>query len=376
MFWSGLFSRASRPVSPLVGILDVPPPRRSGGDRISEAMRNWTEERAEADLARTYAATPQTEPPLPDSPPPTPLNSAAELPGATLPSVNNGAEHQLDSDARAIQVFDSQSQLTPNYYETLQVSPRADAETIHRIYRIMAARFHPDNPASGDTGRFLKLNEAYKALSDDKCRAQYDAALQARETQPLPVFGPRMNVAGVRGETNRRLGVLALLYQRRSMNQTNPGIPVLELEHRMALPGGGLDFTLWYLRSKSLIQITEERSDYELTAAGVDQFELHSSRHQIVRQLLTTSGEPEKADSSEKSHGWYKHEELSVLGQNGTKRSENQKSFNSLYSTTSSPSFRTTRRPSSARKARSLGHSRRDRAKEHKPAPAFIEQAS
>ena len=77
-----------------------------------------------------------------------------------------------------------------------------------------AARFHPDNPISGDRRRFLQLNEAYEVLSDAGRRAEYDAALQAYEAQPLPIFGDTMFVAGLQGETNRRLGVLSLLYQR------------------------------------------------------------------------------------------------------------------------------------------------------------------
>ena len=36
-----------------------------------------------------------------------------------------------------------------NYYEILQISRNADQETIHRVFRIMAGRFHPDNPKSG-----------------------------------------------------------------------------------------------------------------------------------------------------------------------------------------------------------------------------------
>jgi curved DNA-binding protein len=32
-----------------------------------------------------------------------------------------------------------------DYYEFLQISPNADAETIHRVYRFLAARLHPDN---------------------------------------------------------------------------------------------------------------------------------------------------------------------------------------------------------------------------------------
>ena len=58
--------------------------------------------------------------------------------------------------------------MTPatDYYEVLQISRKADLETIHRVYRLMAARFHPDNPRTGDTEIFLRLNQAYEVLGD------------------------------------------------------------------------------------------------------------------------------------------------------------------------------------------------------------------
>ena len=43
----------------------------------------------------------------------------------------------------------------PDYYDVLQISPKADMETVHRVFRIMAARFHPDNPETGEPGIFL-----------------------------------------------------------------------------------------------------------------------------------------------------------------------------------------------------------------------------
>jgi DnaJ-domain-containing protein 1 len=77
-----------------------------------------------------------------------------------------------------------------DFYEVLQVSPNAEAETIHRVYRIMAARFHPDNPQTGDSERFLLLNDAYEVLSDAEKRALYDAARRVGECQPLPRAEP------------------------------------------------------------------------------------------------------------------------------------------------------------------------------------------
>ena len=44
-----------------------------------------------------------------------------------------------------------------DYYEVLQISPKADNETIHRVFRMQAARFHPDNKQTGNAERFMML---------------------------------------------------------------------------------------------------------------------------------------------------------------------------------------------------------------------------
>ena len=175
----------------------------------------------------------------------------------------------------------------PNFYEILQISPRADLDTIHRVYRIMAARFHPDNPVSGDHERFLKLCEAYDVLSRPERRMQYDTALRAQESRPIPIFETRVFVDGLEGELNRRFGILALLYQRRRLNQSSLGISTLDLETWMALPREHLEFTLWYLRNKGYVQILEENSDYAVTTAGVDYVEANSAKNPILYELLT-----------------------------------------------------------------------------------------
>jgi hypothetical protein len=178
---------------------------------------------------------------------------------------------------------------TPDFYEILQISPRADLDTIHRVYRIMAARFHPDNPVSGDHERFLQLCEAYETLSQPDRRAQYDCVLRAKEMQPMPIFEMRVFVDGLEGEVNRRFGILALLYQRRRINPASPGVSTLELEQRMSLPREHLEFTLWYLRSKLYLQIMEDNSDYAITAAGIDYVETNLPRNPIVRELLKSA---------------------------------------------------------------------------------------
>jgi len=91
---------------------------------------------------------------------------------------------------------------TLDYYEFLQISPHADSETIHRVYRFLAARFHPDNPASGDPEKFFLLKAAYDVLSDPDSRAAYDVehAQHAHEPEQTPLSNSVDFMDQVQGE--------------------------------------------------------------------------------------------------------------------------------------------------------------------------------
>jgi curved DNA-binding protein CbpA len=172
-----------------------------------------------------------------------------------------------------------------DHYEVMQISPNADIETIHRVYRIMASRFHPDNPRTGNTETFLLLKGAYEVLVDPEKRAKYDQTRQIEDEAPLPVFELQDFVYGLQGEINRRLGVLALLYNRRRANQDHPGLSLLDLEKRMAFPREHLTFALWYLRSKGYVS-QEDNSDCGITATGIDFIESHSASDELIQRLI------------------------------------------------------------------------------------------
>ncbi len=174
----------------------------------------------------------------------------------------------------------------PDHYEALQINPKAEMQTIHRVFRMMAARFHPDNPETGDVEEFLRLKRAYTVLSDPDRRAEYDGELeQARDEGPLPIFGLKDFVTGVDAENNRRLGVLCLLYNRRRTNPDKPGVSLLDLEKEMGFPREYLSFTMWYLRQKEYVTVADN-SDYAVTAAGAEFVEKKARRNEIVGKLL------------------------------------------------------------------------------------------
>jgi curved DNA-binding protein CbpA len=172
-----------------------------------------------------------------------------------------------------------------DFYETLQISPNADPETIHRVHRIMAARFHPDNPETGDLEKFLVMRAAYQVLSDPVRRREYDMARQLEAARPDPIFALKDFVIGIDAEKNRRLGVLSLLYNQRRGDTEHPGVQMLELEKRMAIPREHLEFTIWYLRSKKFIAV-DDTSAYTLTALGADYVEENAPTNPLLEQLL------------------------------------------------------------------------------------------
>ncbi len=67
----------------------------------------------------------------------------------------------------------------PDYYEILQVHPKASADIIKRAYRTLSRAYHPDaNPPDKRAWAqqmMSRLNEAYRVLSDPEARRQYDA---------------------------------------------------------------------------------------------------------------------------------------------------------------------------------------------------------
>jgi len=182
-----------------------------------------------------------------------------------------------------------------DYYEFLQISPNADPETIHRVYRFLAARFHPDNHQSGNTDMFSQLRVAYDISSDPSRRAEYDTLRRQKPQQPLSFTIDFMD--HLDGELNRRLAVLAMLYYRRRRSPNLPEVSLAELEERMGFPRDYLDFTLWYLQKKGYIAKTDS-AQYALTAEGVDFVELERAKVPILDRLLT-NGKTSVADGRE-----------------------------------------------------------------------------
>jgi hypothetical protein len=174
----------------------------------------------------------------------------------------------------------------PNYYEFLQISPNAEPATIHRVFRYLAGRFHPDVPGTGDAEKFVLLKQAYDVLADPERRAKYDATYRKQAPEPIPLSASVDFMNSFDGELNRRVAVLALLYIQRRIKPFAPEVPLAEVERRMGFPRDYLDFTMWYLKSKQYITIADN-SDFTITALGVDVVELNREKVPLLNRLLS-----------------------------------------------------------------------------------------
>lgn len=175
-----------------------------------------------------------------------------------------------------------------NYYDLLQIHPRAEMETIQRVYRLFAARYHPDNSQTGDEERFRTIREAYAVLSDPESRAEYDRQLRENEPSALPIFQSREFTDGIDAEARIRVGVLCLLYSRRRANPDLAALSMLDIESLMAFPREHLQFAMWYLRGHRYIS-QDDRSSFVITTEGVDFLESQLPTHEFLYKVFRAS---------------------------------------------------------------------------------------
>ena len=156
-----------------------------------------------------------------------------------------------------------------DYYEILQLSQGADRETIERVYRLLAKRYHPDNKDTGDAQKFDELVKAYRALSDPERRVDYDAKYEAANSHQWDNCSAAGPSKGTEEDRKIYQAILTMLYTARRRDAGNAGVGIFQMEKMLGAPEKYLEFHIWYLREKGWIQRVEN-GGFAITVSGVD----------------------------------------------------------------------------------------------------------
>src|SRR6185295_4126988 len=104
------------------------------------------------------------------------------------------------------------------------------SDTIERVFRYLAHRYHPDNPETGDRLRFDAVVEAHNTLRDPVKRAQYDIQHRNHSTVRQQLADEDSDSNGIGGDVDIQDKVLSLLYVKRRQNTNDAGIDDFSLE--------------------------------------------------------------------------------------------------------------------------------------------------
>jgi len=81
-----------------------------------------------------------------------------------------------------------------DYYELLQIDASATFDEVHKAYRSLALRYHPDrNSTPGASSVMSSINEAYAVLSEPSRRRSYDE--ERSKTQFFDIAGSILRAA-------------------------------------------------------------------------------------------------------------------------------------------------------------------------------------
>jgi curved DNA-binding protein CbpA len=173
-----------------------------------------------------------------------------------------------------------------DYYEILEISPNANSETVERIFRYLALRYHPDNQDTGDLSRFSQIVEAHNTLKDPVTRAQYDVQYKDHTGSRWKLAEEASDANSIERDVAIQDKLLSILYVKRRQDIQDPGLGDHELERLSGVPREHLEFHLWYLKAKGWIARLENGM-LAITVDGIDHANSERRRESSTTKLLT-----------------------------------------------------------------------------------------
>jgi len=166
-------------------------------------------------------------------------------------------------------------QMTSNdfvdYYELLELSPKANFETVERVFRYLAKKHHPDVTNDGEAERrqFAQMIEAFETLREPATRAAYDILWESEQNVRNEMIE---SANAAKSDCEERANILSMFYGQRRRDMKQPGVSEGRIEDATQCPPEVLSFHLWYFREKGWIN-REPSGLMSITAEGVDKIE-------------------------------------------------------------------------------------------------------
>ena len=159
-----------------------------------------------------------------------------------------------------------------DYYDLLQLSANADTDTIERVFRHLAKKWHPDNRESADPDRFRLIVEAQRILTNPEIRAAYDVKYQDYWNSKWKLVSEAGNGTAITDDRETREGLLSLLYVQRRRDPRHPGLSDYDMARLVGKPFELVEFHVWYLKAKGWVERLDT-GQLAISAQGVDQVE-------------------------------------------------------------------------------------------------------
>lgn len=92
--------------------------------------------------------------------------------------------------------------MSETYYKILGVDENATFEQMKTKYQQLVKLYHPDKQTNPSPETFIKIDEAWKILRDEKLRKEYDSSLLQCNLKEMPLIYANLNINELEFENN------------------------------------------------------------------------------------------------------------------------------------------------------------------------------
>ncbi|MGP0073463.1 MAG: J domain-containing protein [Bryobacteraceae bacterium] len=176
-----------------------------------------------------------------------------------------------------------------DHYAVLGIEPKSEPETIQRAYADLAQKYSPNNSSTGDPEMFEAVNMAYETLSNPELRAIFDKLKGVGQEKSVPKFSGVEFFDALGREGVRRTAILCVLYDRRLIHPSAPGLSMRHLELIVEATASELSSAIWYLKQRGLVA-SDDKSSMHITVDGMDFLEKNQPTAEDVMPFIKVTG--------------------------------------------------------------------------------------